>query len=134
MRASSVNHYILQTLSQEKAHLTAFQVFERVQVHLPAVNQSTVYRSLEKLARDGRVSVSDMGQSALVFEAMTDEPHHHLVCVNCHQVILLPHELIQPFFNDLTHRYQFSLTTNHLILFGYCIKCQAQTEKHTTGG
>ncbi len=62
MRSSSVDAAILDVLSAHApGHLTAAEVYERIQPRLPAVNPSTVYRALERLAKSGRISVSDMG-------------------------------------------------------------------------
>jgi Fe2+ or Zn2+ uptake regulation protein len=83
MRASSVDQIILKTLSKEHAHLTSLQVFEEIRERLPAVNQSTVYRSLERLVHIGKVSVFDMGTGSAVFELLADGLHHHLVCQKC---------------------------------------------------
>jgi Fur family ferric uptake transcriptional regulator len=124
MRASSVNQIILKTLAQDQSHLTAKQIYERIQENLPAVNPSTVYRALERLAEAGQVSVSDMGVGAAVYEAVGDEPHHHLVCQNCGKVMTIHHETVQTLFDAIAQTHDFQVMTNHLILFGYCAQCQ----------
>jgi Fur family ferric uptake transcriptional regulator len=125
MRASSVDQIILETLSKEHAHLTSLQVFEEIRLRLSAVNQSTVYRALERLVNCGKVSVSDMGTDAAVFELLADGLHHHLVCHQCGQVITIGHEEIMDFFATISQKNHFHIVTNHLILFGICENCQA---------
>jgi len=127
MRTSSVDQIIIETLSKEHAHLTSLQVFEEIRKRLPAVNQSTVYRALERLANYGKVSVSDMGTGSAVFELLVDGLHHHLVCQKCGQVITIGHEDVKEFFATVQHKNLFNIVTNHLILFGICEKCQANT-------
>ena len=124
MRASSVDQIILETLSKEHAHLTSHQVYEEIRERLPAVNQSTVYRALERLANNGKVSVSDMGTGSAVYELLADGVHHHLVCQRCRQVITLDHEEVQNFFEDIQLKNHFKIATSHLILFGICETCQ----------
>ncbi|MFN2105194.1 MAG: Fur family transcriptional regulator [Candidatus Promineifilaceae bacterium] len=134
MRSSSTNQLILKTLSQSGAlsqsglHLTAKQIYERIQVNLPAVNPSTVYRALERLADAGQVSVSDMGVGAAVYELVAEEPHHHLVCQNCGKVATVDHETVQNLFDAIAESHDFQVVTNHLILFGTCTECQACSE------
>lgn len=123
MRASSVEKIILDTLSQEHTHLTPAQVYEEIRHRLPAVNQSTVYRALERLVSNGKVSVSDMGIGASVYEMVTGELHHHLVCQQCGQVINMGHDETRQFFERLEKKYRFEILTNHLILFGTCENC-----------
>ncbi|MDD2521750.1 MAG: transcriptional repressor [Anaerolineaceae bacterium] len=131
MRASSVEQIIIETLSKEHAHLTSQQVFEIIRKRLPAVNQSTVYRALTRLVDSGKVSVSDMGTKAVVYELLTDGLHHHLVCQKCRQIMTIGHEEVEDFFGDLQLKNHFQIVTNHLILFGICENCQVGTNTNT---
>jgi Fur family ferric uptake transcriptional regulator len=124
MRASSVDQIILETLAKEHAHLTSQQVYQEIRPRLPAVNPSTVYRALERLANQGKVSISDMGTGSAVYESVTDGMHHHLVCNQCGQVITLGHEEVQDFFAAIQRKKKFHIATNHLILFGVCAQCR----------
>ncbi len=124
MRSSSVNHQILKTLAQDHSHLTAQQVYERIQENLPAVNPSTIYRALERLAHAGMISVSDMGKGASVYESVGGENHHHLVCQECGTVTTIGDEDVKTFFQRIEKEYEFRMVTNHLILFGKCPQCK----------
>jgi Fur family ferric uptake transcriptional regulator len=131
MRTSSVDLVILETLGNEHVHLTSHEVYERIRSQLPAVNASTVYRSLERLAKTGKISVSDMGTGSEVYESLADGMHHHLVCQNCGQVITIGHEEVKDFFAAIQRENKFNITTNHLILFGVCEQCQAKEADKT---
>lgn len=124
MKSSTVETLILELLSSDQAHLAAQEIYSRLQARLPALNPSTVYRALDRLALAGKVSVSHLGTGATVFESVTNGMHHHLVCQHCHRVSTVPDSIVQPFFHRLEQEYQFQVTTNHLVLFGYCEACQ----------
>lgn len=126
MRRTTVNQFILETLEQNRLHLTAQQVYENLHKRLPAVNPSTVYRALERLVHAGKVSVSDMGMGAALYESISSEPHHHLVCQGCGSIITINDQAVQSFFHQVERDNQFHVVTNHLILFGYCHKCKNQ--------
>ena len=126
MRASSVDIIILETFAKENAHLTSHEVYEQVRNRLPAVNPSTVYRALDRLANNGKVSVSDLGTGSAVYEALADGVHHHLVCQKCGQVFTIEHEEVSEFFARITRQNKFQVATNHLILFGTCERCQRE--------
>jgi len=111
-------------LSHENAHLTSLQVYDQIRDRLPALNQSTVYRALDRLVKQGRVSVSDMGTGSAVYELLQSEPHHHLVCQRCGSVQTIGNELVGKFFLEVSDRFDFKLTTNHLVLFGKCADCK----------
>lgn len=130
MRASSVDQIILDILSQKQAHLTSLQLFMEIRERLPAVNQSTVYRSLDRLVNRGKVSVSDMGTGSMVYELLADGQHHHLVCQKCGKVLTIGNKEVNEFFSVIERNNHFDIVTNHLILFGVCEECQlAKTYK-----
>lgn len=128
MRNSSADQLILETLTNRKSHLTSHQIYEAVHIHLPAINPSTVYRALDRLVNIGKVSVSDMGLGAAVFEIAGDQLHHHLVCQSCGQITLLENDQVTPFFSQLEMKYHYQIKTNHLVLFGLCDTCQNKKE------
>lgn len=124
MKASSVELIILDLLAQEQAHLTAQEIYQQLKLRLPAVNPSTVYRALERMAHDGKISVSDMGLGAMVYEAVGGERHHHLICQECGAVLTIEDHPVRELFRYLEQNYHFEMLTNHLILFGRCQNCQ----------
>lgn len=130
MRNSTVQRDILRLLGEEHSHFTAKEVFQHLQAHQPRLNPSTVYRALEQLTLAGEISVSDMGLGASVYEIVGAEPHHHMVCQQCHKILTIHNDKIQPFFDQMKDETGFELTTNHLVLFGYCPDCQKELEEN----
>lgn len=123
MKTSSVDQLILEMIGSEPAHFTSPQIYEKLKTQLPAVNRSTVYRSLERLAGNGKISVSDMGTGAFVYELVGNGMHHHLICQHCQQVIFIPSEDVENFFSRIEQKSRYKITTNHLILYGLCDAC-----------
>ncbi len=123
MRASSVDMIILDTLTQVSDHLTSLQIYEVIRQRLPAVNPSTVYRALERLAKSGKVSISDLGTGAVVYEVVSEGMHHHLVCQKCGKMTTIGHDEVIGFFAALEQKNQFKVATKHLVLFGLCREC-----------
>ena len=134
MRASSVTSAIKELLDQnEPSHFSASEIFEHIRDRLPAVNQSTVYRALERMAKAGEISVSDMGTGSAVYEGLANGMHHHLVCQICGQVITIGHEEVGSFFEAVEQRHNFHVLTNHLVLFGVCSQCLEEDEQKPPG-
>ncbi len=125
MRTSSVEQLILSLLSEQQGHLSSPQVFEALRISLPALNMSTIYRALERLAAAGKVSISDMGTGTLVYELAMPARHHHLVCQQCGKETILDDDTVSSFFTRVQNDYGFKVSTNHLILFGVCRQCQS---------
>jgi Fur family ferric uptake transcriptional regulator len=124
MRSSSITNTIFKVLEEQEDHLTAKEIYEKVKVTLSAVDPSTVYRSLERMVHQGQVSVSDMGGPAVVYELVTRDPHHHLVCEKCGKKLTFKDGQISDFLGQVQKETGFRITTNHLVLFGVCPDCQ----------
>jgi Fur family transcriptional regulator, ferric uptake regulator len=124
MRTSSVDKLILSLLEKEKDHLSAHAIYLKLRPKLPALNPSTVYRALERMAHSGQVSVSDMGTGAVVYAGVAAPLHHHLVCQQCSQAFTIDDDALRPLLTNLAKRFNFQLTTNHLVLFGICPVCR----------
>ncbi len=125
MKTSSVDQIIIDLLNHKLYHFTSQNIFDQIKSRLPAVNRSTVYRSLERLVNQGKISVSDIGTGSLVYELVGTGLHHHLVCQQCHQIITIPHDDVAILFNKIEKDSHFQVVTNHLILYGICPQCQS---------
>ncbi len=124
MRQSSVEKIIIEILSMKDSHRSSQQIYEEIRNRLPAVNPSTVYRALDRMVDHGIVSVSDIGQGALVFEILTNDLHHHLVCSKCGKLTTIGQGQVEDFFLKIESENNFKILTNHLILFGICGDCK----------
>ncbi len=115
------------------AHLSADEVFARVEPMMPGVNRSTVYRTLELFRDLGLVSMTDLGGGARVFELL-DAPHHHLICHRCGAILELDDALVGPLREAIQSRYGFTPAIDHLALFGFCAICESAAAGEEHGG
>jgi Fur family transcriptional regulator, ferric uptake regulator len=104
-------------------HLTADEVYARVGPLAPAVNRSTVYRTLELFRDLGLISETDLGGGVRHYERIDDSRHHHLICQQCGVMIDLDDADIHPLRERIRDRYQFAPIIDHLALFGLCSYC-----------
>ena len=127
MSESSVERLIIELFndhSSQEDHFTAVEVFNHLKPRLPAVNPSTIFRALERMTHAGKISVSDMGTGAAVYEMVGRERHHHLVCQECGKILTIGDEEVARLFEQLQKENNFEILTNHLILFGICQECR----------
>ncbi len=126
MRMTIQRRKILTTIQSISGHVNADVIYHQLRPELPEMSLSTVYRDLKALADMGKVSVTNMGQG-WVYEAVREQPHHHLVCLGCGAVQELDHALVQPLFDQI-ERQGFQVASNHLCFYGYCTQCKPATE------
>jgi Fur family ferric uptake transcriptional regulator len=111
---------VLQAL-HEGGHLSPSQIFERVQQ--TGMTETTVYRTLEFLARNGVVLVADRGNGHLAYE-LSSKSHHHIICRNCGAQVDVAPELLAQAINQMEKDSGYLLNAGHLTFFGLCTECQ----------
>lgn len=110
---------------EQLEHATPEQVCASVQRLAPAVNITTVYRTLDLLERLGVVRHTHLGHGAPSYSVREHE-HVHLVCHRCGRVVEAPPELLEPLRGTLRTEYGFALDVSHLALSGHCRDCSAE--------
>lgn len=105
-------------------HLSADEVFGRVEYVAPVLNRSTVYRTLELFRDLSLISETDLGGGVRHYELLEPGRHHHLVCRDCGALLELDDELVRPLREAIRARYAFDACIDHLALFGRCAACQ----------
>ncbi|MDP9369787.1 MAG: transcriptional repressor [Chloroflexota bacterium] len=105
-------------------HLSADEVFGRVEQAAPALNRSTVYRTLELFRDLSLISETDLGGGVRHYELLEPGRHHHLVCRDCGSLSELDDDLVRPLREAIRARYAFDACIDHLALFGRCAACQ----------
>ena len=86
LRATVQRRVILEAVLDLDNHPTADQVYESVVDRLPGVSRTTVYRTLESLARL-RVITKACHPGAVARYDRRIELHHHLICLHCDGIV-----------------------------------------------
>ena len=125
-RATPQRLLILAVLQDAERHLTADEVFQRLTPMNPALDRSTVYRTLERFRDAGIVSETDLGVGARVYEVLAQHRHHHLICHRCNEMIEMDDEPIESMRNAIRDRYGFEPRIDHLAIWGLCAECETK--------
>ena len=119
---------ILQALCELDGHASAERIHERVSLHQQKVDLSTVYRTLERLRDLHILSQTDLGRGSAEYEIVTRQPHHHLVCQGCVQVMDLDHRYLVHTSEAIRRDLGFEAILGHFAIFGLCRECNAQSQ------
>jgi Fur family ferric uptake transcriptional regulator len=109
---------------RELGHATPEQICVRVQQTAPAVNITTVYRTLDLLERIGVVRHTHLGHGAPSYSEQ-EHQHVHLVCHDCGTVAEVPTDLMDGLAERLTDTHGFDLDVTHVALSGRCRDCRS---------
>ena len=108
----------------DEAFLSASMIVERVSKTVGQVDSSTVYRTLDELARIGLVHLIHLGYGqASMWHLTIDHDHEHLVCENCRTTIEVPQTDFAPLYDLLRTKYGFQTNVHHFAFLGFCKDC-----------
>ncbi len=107
-------------------HATPDEVLAEVRKKSSALNVSTVYRTLEVLEELGLVRHAHLSDRAPTYHSVRDHEHFHLVCRNCHRVISVEPDMVDPLLTRLREELAFEADVGHLTVFGRCLDCQGE--------
>ncbi len=116
---------ILELLYAHGDHATADEIFAAAQERYPYLNISTVYRTLELLRDIGIISETDLGDGRRQFALLSDDRHHHLICLHCGYVQEIDDQPFDELRAGLRSAHGFEARIDHLAIFGACQVCAA---------
>jgi len=122
---------ILELLYARGDHATADEIFAAARERYPYLNISTVYRTLELLRDIGILSETDLGDGRRQFALLSDDRHHHLICLHCGDVQEIDDQLFDGLRAGLQESHGFTARIDHLALFGACEVCAASAVEPT---
>jgi Fur family ferric uptake transcriptional regulator len=118
-RVTTARRALIVALVAADQHVTADDLATSVQAIHPDVHRSTIYRTLDALERLGVVDHVHLGHGRAVYH-LADEPHQHLVCEACGEVIEVPDDLFDDLASQLQDRYRFTIRPHHFAVLGRC--------------
>ena len=120
---------ILSCLSENKnRHVTVEMIVDFLKGKGEPVGQTTVYRNLDKLVKEGRVlKYAVPGGMRACYQYFNDPEnhlhHYHLVCTECRQLIHFNCNHMDQLSTHMQEKHHFSLDNDKTILYGRCESC-----------
>ncbi|MGH2723871.1 MAG: Fur family transcriptional regulator [Actinomycetota bacterium] len=114
---------ILEEVLRSRGHITPQDVTRRVQRRMPAVNPSTVYRTLAMLEDVGVVRHSHLERGAEYHRA-DDVEHVHLTCSRCGAEDDLSMREAESLKRVVQRHRGFRPDLTHFAISGLCQECQ----------
>ncbi len=118
--------HILDAVCAGHGHTTLGEVYARVRQVDPAIDRSTLYRTLKLFVDLGLVVSVDKHDGETYYEIAQPQPHHHLVCRKCGKEWAIDHARDDRMVEQVLSDYDFRVDTNPLMLFGICSACAGQ--------
>ena len=122
-RLTTARRAVLEELLRDRTeHPSVEELTERIQLRLPSVHLSTVYRTLDLLAEAGILVEVHLADGPASYHLASDT-HHHALCARCGTVLDLPGMVTSGLARTLADDHRFHLAVTHLTLTGLCDRC-----------
>ncbi|MDA8262731.1 MAG: Fur family transcriptional regulator [Actinomycetota bacterium] len=118
---------VISAIVDSEGHVSAEEIFERIQAGSPDIHLSTVYRTLEALEKLGVVEHVHLGHGRAIYH-LEENLHQHLVCESCGKIIEAPRDLTERLEMELEARLGFYTRAHHFSIIGLCRDCHRREQ------
>jgi Fur family transcriptional regulator, peroxide stress response regulator len=115
---------VIRILVTSRAHPSADQVYEKVRQQVPSISLATIYKTANLLKKLGELNELDMGDGSSRFDGFNPIPHPHVVCLECHSVMDIDSESLNPLARKIAAQTGYKIKSHRLDFFGLCPRCQ----------
>lgn len=115
---------VIGAIAASPDHLTPADLHQKVHQDHPTIGLTTIYRTLEILARLELICELHAGGSCRSYTTGAPEHHHHIICSVCGEVVDFSGYDISPLEKRLSRETGFEIEGHLLEFIGRCQNCQ----------
>jgi Fur family ferric uptake transcriptional regulator len=115
---------VIAAIAASSDHLTPNDLYQKVRRDHPAVGLTTIYRTLEILARLELICELHAGGSCHSYTTGAPEHHHHIICSGCGEVVDFSGYDLSPLEERLSRETGFEIEGHLLEFTGRCRRCR----------
>lgn len=116
---------IIEAFSKAKNHLlSAEKVYEWINNHHQKIDLSTIYRNIELMMSIGLLKKISLDNQVDQYKlSVTNEHHHHIVCISCGKSEIFKNCPVLSIEDKLIDQLGFTPIEHKLEILGYCQEC-----------
>ncbi|HEY9602694.1 MAG TPA: Fur family transcriptional regulator [Allocoleopsis sp.] len=117
MRLSRQRRFILELLWQAKEHLSAREIYDRLNQQGKAIGHTSVYQNLEALSSQGIIECIERSDGRLYGNVC--DAHSHINCLDTDQIIDVYVELPEDLLKQIEEKTGVRITEYKIDFYGY---------------
>lgn len=117
MRISSQRRFILELLWQTQEHLSAREIYDRLNQQGKAIGHTSVYQNLEALSSHGIIECLERSEGRLY--GNLNNSHSHVNCLDTNQILDVHVELPEAIVQQVQAQTGVRITDYRIDFFGY---------------
>lgn len=124
---------ILKAVLEDNTHPTAAQVYEKVRQEYPMLSLATVYKTLDLMKAFQAATEVNTGGTRRI-DGYRAEPHQHLICIQCHNIIDLDPPRGVNFTQVVSEYIGVQVIENRAEYYWLCPDCKSQPSQVSQPG
>lgn len=121
LRSTSQRERVAEIALGKRTHFEIQALIRDVQAKYPEISPATVYRSVSTLCQAGILHETLESESGVkLYEALDDEHHDHIVCLDCGEIFEFHDEELERAQNAATERLGFTPERHRHVLYSRC--------------
>lgn len=117
MRLSRQRRFILELLWQEQEHLSAREIYDRLNRQGKEIGHTSVYQNLEALSAQGIIECIERSDGRLY--GNISDSHSHVNCLDTNQILDVHVELPVAILRAIEEQTGVKVTDYHIDFYGY---------------
>ena len=117
MRVSRQRRFILELLWQAQEHLSAREIYDRLNQQGKTIGHTSVYQNLEALSSQGIIECVERCDGRLY--GNISDSHSHVNCLDTNQIIDVHTELPEDLLNQIEEQTGVKITDYRINFYGY---------------
>jgi Fur family transcriptional regulator, ferric uptake regulator len=117
MRLSKQRRFILELLWQAQEHLSAREIYDRLNHQGKAIGHTSVYQNLEALSAQGVIECVERSDGRLY--GNISDPHSHVNCLDTNKIVDVHVELPEEIIRLVEEQTGITITSYSIDFFGY---------------
>lgn len=117
MRLSRQRHFILELLWQAKEHLSAREIYDRLNQQGKGIGHTSVYQNLEALSSQGIIECIERSEGRLY--GNISDSHSHVNCLDTKQILDVEVELPEALIREIEQKTGVRITEYSIDFYGY---------------
>ena len=117
MRVSRQRRFILELLWQAKEHLSAREIYDRLNQQGKAIGHTSVYQNLEALSNQNIIECIERSDGRLY--GNISDSHSHVNCLDTNQILDVEVELPAALLQEIEQKTGIRITDYSINFYGY---------------
>jgi Fur family ferric uptake transcriptional regulator len=106
-------------------HITAEDLYIKINKRHKDIGSTTVYRTLKLLAESGLATARVFADQLTRYEPVSEDEHHdHLICLDCGSIIEFEDPKLERLQERIASDFGFSIVDHKVEFYGHCRDCK----------